>query len=126
VDHKNLLIIDDDRDTVAAFQTLLERRGYGVAVATSVDEALALSGLRQFDLVLCDICFPTNSGYSFIGPFRKLSAAPVLAMSGRGQPDDREATIAAGFHAFLQKPFLVDDLVRAIEGALTISKLPLN
>jgi CheY-like chemotaxis protein len=113
---KRLLLLDDNLDLATVYSRMLERRGYAVTPALSVDEALGLSRLIQFDLVICDIVLTEKSGYHFLESFREISQAPALAISALTQ--HRDQAIAAGFANFLPKPLLIDHLISIIEETL--------
>jgi len=115
---KRLLLVDDNVDLATVFSLMLERRGYEVMPAHSVDQALSYSRFFKFDLVICDIIFAHKSGYVFLESFREVSNAPVLATSAWTLPKEREKALAAGFADLLPKPLLIEKLVVAIEGAL--------
>lgn len=119
------ILVADDHD---AIRNLLARvlTAEGCAVTCVADGAELLRHVRNrpVDLVLTDLSMPVVDGLTTI---RKLRAAPctaqlpIIAMSA--DPCVERDAYAAGAHAFLAKPFLLDDLLTAVERALQAARL---
>ncbi len=117
VARRRVLIIEDNRDAAEMLRELLELQGHEVAVAERAKEALEMLPEYQPSLVLCDIGLPGMSGYEFAETVREepeLRHLFLVALTGYGQPEDRQRTLRAGFDEHLTKP--VD--VRALEQLL--------
>jgi CheY-like chemotaxis protein len=102
-----LLIVDDNTDSVALLKEAFSSWGHAVAIAH--DGPAALSEAPQFrpDVVLLDIGLPGMDGYELARRLRErddLKDATLIALSGYGQPGDRERSRRAGFTAHLVKP----------------------
>jgi signal transduction histidine kinase len=114
-----VLVVEDNPDLAASYRELLARRGDRVTVARTGADGLAAARQRQFDLVLCDIGLPDMDGRQLA---RRLRHHPhrdrmrLVAVSGFGQPADRQASRAAGFDAHLVKPVTLDDLDASLAG----------
>ncbi|NJK88330.1 MAG: response regulator [Myxococcales bacterium] len=86
---------------------VLELTGYDAVVAANGREALAALGASEVDVVLCDIGLPGMSGLELA---RRIRANPrshhvlLIALTGYGQPEDRQRTLEAGFDQHLTKP----------------------
>ncbi|MGQ0572722.1 MAG: ATP-binding protein [Pseudonocardia sp.] len=103
-----VLIVDDNRELARGYQELFRRAGDTATVAHTGHEGLAAAGRQAFDLVLCDLAFGDRfDGYQVA---RRLRRTPlhrdtrIVAVSGFGQPADRQRALAAGFDAHLTKP----------------------
>jgi PAS domain S-box-containing protein len=112
-----LLVVDDDLDTLDFYQTTLAAAGAVVIAANSVAEAL--SRLTQFtpDLLLSDIGMPNANGYMLIRQVQEHEAwskIPAIALTAYASDTDREQALAAGFQAHLSKPVDADVLIRTI------------
>jgi CheY-like chemotaxis protein len=92
---------------------LLKMRGYEVQSATSGRDALAVYDRFQPDIVLMDLGMPEMSGYDVC---RELRGKPggdqplFIALSGRGEEEDRTKAREAGFHRYAVKPVDLADL----------------
>ncbi|MCW8195803.1 PAS domain-containing protein [Proteobacteria bacterium 005FR1] len=104
---KRILIVEDNPDAGQALQDLLELKGHTVAVAVSAPQALDLLWRQGAEIVLCDLGLPGMSGYELAKAIRgdtDLKGIPLVALTGYGQPEDRQRTRDAGFDAHLTKP----------------------
>lgn len=114
VAQRRVLIVEDNSDAAEMLRELLELKGHEVAVAERATDALEMLPEYQPSLVLCDIGLPGMSGYEFAETVRarpELRHLFLVALTGYGQPEDRQRTLRAGFDEHLTKP--VD--VRALE-----------
>jgi PAS domain S-box-containing protein len=98
-----ILMVDDHADTSAAMKRLLEKLGYQVDLADSVESALAFSD-RNFDLLISDIGLPDGSGLDLIRQLTQRRPVKGIALSGFGMEDDIRRSKAAGFLEHLTKP----------------------
>lgn len=124
------IVIDDDRASAAATAKLLGKAGCTVSVFTQADSALAMVLDDNVDLVVVDLAMPNIDGFELLTLIRshehsrRAPRVPVIAVTGKVMPDDRAATLAAGFAAHIGKPVLLDELRRcmatvyALRGAL--------
>jgi CheY-like chemotaxis protein len=102
-----VLVVDDNRDLADSLSLLLEEIGYRVTTAYDGITGLDLALADPPQAVLLDLGLPGMDGYAVAGAIRRearLQNTRLIAMTGYGQPEDRERTRAAGFHAHLVKP----------------------
>lgn len=114
----SILLVDDHADTNLALKMLLERRGYDVLTANSVESALSLAQDAKFDLVISDIGLPDGSGLDLIRALRNTKPTRSIALSGFGTEDDIQRSKDAGFDEHLTKPFNLQRLNEVIERLL--------
>jgi two-component system CheB/CheR fusion protein len=110
---RRLLLVEDSTDGAVVFQSLLERRGYRVALAATVVEALEVLRREPIDFVLCDLGLPGMSGHELARIVRRdqqLAPIPLVALTGFGRPQDRKQALAAGFDEHLVKPAELDEI----------------
>jgi CheY-like chemotaxis protein len=116
----HILIVEDDADARDALQALLELEGYSVTAASDGPAGLQAAALKNPDLALVDIGLPGIDGYEIARRVRASEPAPrpfLVALTGWGQPEDRQRAIDAGFDAHLVKPVDPADLTRLIRNA---------
>ncbi len=119
---RKALLIDDDGRNLFAVTSLLERCKMKVLAATNAHEGLAaLSAEPDVDVVLMDIMLPGMDGYEATRQIRAMPgfrALPIIALTAKAMPGDRDKCIEAGCTDFVPKPVDVDRLIHAIKQAL--------
>jgi CheY-like chemotaxis protein len=86
---------------------LLELEGHQVATAYSASAALDAAERLQPDVAFIDIGLPQMDGYEVARRLRaneRCRAIRLVALTGYGQPDDRDEALRAGFDHHLVKP----------------------
>lgn len=111
----DVLVTDDNLDSITALGRLLERRKHHVRLAKSGAEALQAARERTPDVVLLDIGLPDMSGHDVARQLRGDYAEHdllLIATTGYGQPEDQERSTQAGFDHHLTKPVELAQLDR--------------
>jgi len=104
---QRVLVADDNRDAADSLAFMLRVAGHEVRVAYDGQQALDLAETFRPSLALLDIGMPRVSGYETA---RRLREKPygkdltLVALTGWGQPDDRNRSLAAGFDHHVVKP----------------------
>ena len=100
-----LLVVDDNTDTVESLAMLLRLSGHVVLTANTGPAGLQAAIAESFDVAMLDLGLPSIDGYEIARRIRQQTGKPILiAMTGYGQPEDRERTKEAGFDYHLVKP----------------------
>jgi CheY-like chemotaxis protein len=102
-----VLVADDNGDAAQTLALILKMSGYDVHLAISGREALAVAKREQPDAMFLDIGMPDMSGYEVAASVRQESwgeGALLVAVTGWGQPNDKEKSRIAGFNHHLTKP----------------------
>jgi PAS domain S-box-containing protein len=116
-----ILLVEDDEAVRRTLAAMLDALGFSVVVATGWRDALSLAGRADasVDVLLTDVVMPELSGKELCERLRAARPGlPVLYMSG--YTDDvivHHGILEDGVH-FIQKPFTMDDLARAIRTAM--------
>lgn len=113
-----ILIVDDDIRNVFALTHVLGRVGMTVKYAENGREGLeVLHRNPDVSLVLMDVMMPEMDGYETIRAIRntpRLADVPILALTAKVMPGDREKAIDSGANGYVPKPVDVDRLMSAI------------
>lgn len=116
---RRVLIVEDNADASDVLRMLLEVEGHQVDIAGDGHAGLALALEGRFDAIVCDIGLPGLDGLELMTRLRaaQLDARPLtIALSGYGQPQDRERALAAGFDRYLVKPVAPGVLIELLAG----------
>ncbi|WP_144113775.1 response regulator [Paraburkholderia sp. BCC1886] len=115
-----ILLIEDHADTAEVMAQLIQSLGHDVTTVGRVDDALAATQLKRFDLIVSDVGLPDGTGLDFIKAFRVHSDAPAVALTGFGTDEDVRRCLSAGFNSHLTKPVNFGQLETMIEGAVNL------
>ena len=117
---ETILLVDDEASVRLPFARALTRLGYTVIEAKHGRDALTLLSERKgpVDLIITDLVMPEMGGAELIAQVRAARPSqPVIFVSGYSQ-DVARARGAAQDAPFLQKPFTMDVMVRAVRDTL--------
>lgn len=110
-----ILLVEDHVDTARAMRRLLTVRGHEVKWADTVAGGLKLAADHEFDLLLSDLGLPDGTGVDLMRALRRAgSTLPGIVLSGYGQEQDLERSLAAGFALHLTKPLTLEVIHDAI------------
>ena len=117
--HRNLvLVVDDDPGMLRAVQRLLRQHAYEPIPFSS---AQAFKNHTDFEKAVCVILDINLSDGSGIELRHSLKTAgydvPIIYMTGNDSPAIREAALASGCIAFLEKPFSAQSLIEPLKKA---------
>ena len=111
-----VLVIDDGMMNRRLCERMLRHLGCEVVTAEDVESALVAVRSGRFDLILSDVEMPGTDGVAGVVRLREAARGqggrlpPIVAISGQALGADVAAYREAGFHDYLPKPVMVDDL----------------
>ncbi|MFE4020721.1 HAMP domain-containing protein, partial [Streptomyces sp. NPDC059101] len=115
---RRILIVDDDIRNVFALTHVLGRVGINVKYAENGREGLeVLDQTPDVSLVLMDIMMPEMDGYEMIRAIRRtprFADLPIIALTAKAMPGDREKAIESGADDYIPKPVDVDRLLSVV------------
>jgi CheY-like chemotaxis protein len=119
-----VLVVDDDPEVCWAMDRVLTGEGYRVVTASSGEDALAKLDLSSFSIILVDAKLPGIEGGELARRIRHALPCPppMILVSGYFYADDPsvcEALRVGLFQDLITKPFLHEELRRAIRKALS-------
>jgi CheY-like chemotaxis protein len=113
-----VLVIEDDPAVARVEKKALESAGFGVTLAETGADGLALIYSGTFDVILLDWRLPDMTGGAILRAIRGAGVTvSVIVVSGY---DERDAALAAGADAFERKPFRMATLLLVIERLLRV------
>ena len=104
-----VLVIDDDDDCRAMFRAIFESSGAAVVTATGARDGVHAYHTFAPDVVVSDLAMPDEDGYWLVREVRDIAArrgrrVHVIAVTAYTDRHTMRRAIAAGFHAYLEKP----------------------
>jgi DNA-binding response OmpR family regulator len=114
-----VLVVEDNTDTADIIQRRLQLDGMEPVVCHRGAEAKTLLGQQEFDAVVLDLMMPDISGFEVLEHVRatpSLADLPVIMLTAKASPQDRERAKDMGADAYIVKPFGPHDLVRTLRG----------
>jgi PAS domain S-box-containing protein len=118
-DNSRILLVEDNKDTLAYLATVLRKRGHQVVTADCFSAALAAVNEAEipFNLLISDIELPDGDGLQLIREIKHTKQLAAIAMSGFGAEEDLRQSREAGFFDHLTKPIDLKRLDSAIRSA---------
>ena len=112
---RRALIVDDDVRNVFALASALESRGMEVVFAENGADGIALlTREREIDIVLLDLMMPGMDGYETTRAIREMpdvGGLPIIVVTAKAMPGDRERAIACGASDYITKPVNTEQLI---------------
>lgn len=116
-DHRQVLVVEDNRDIRETLELILASEGFDVTVASNGVDALAK--LRDSptlpSVIVLDLMMPVMDGYAFREAQQKdphISCIPVVVLTADGHAERKAASLGAA--GYLQKPVDLDALVAKV------------
>lgn len=109
-----IFLVENHPDTLAFLRRHLQRAGHEVETAETLADALRDLPASPRDVLLADLGLPDGDGWSLLEQLGSARPPLAIAMSGYSSPEDRARSQAAGFQEHLVKPFLPEELDRAL------------
>ncbi|MET7370805.1 HAMP domain-containing protein [Streptomyces sp. NPDC005566] len=115
---RTVLVVDDDARNLYALSGILEMHGVNVLHAANGLKGIEALGERpDIDLILMDVMMPEMDGYTATMRIRELpehAALPIISVTAKAMPGDREKSLAAGASDYVTKPLDADDLIACV------------
>ena len=119
-----LLVVDDEAKIRMMIRKYAEFEGFSVTEAEDGMQAVTIcrKDPRRFDLIVMDVMMPELDGFSAVREIRKISSAPVLMLSARGEEYDRIHGFELGVDDYVVKPFSPKELMMRIQSIIKRSR----
>jgi CheY-like chemotaxis protein len=114
----NVLVVEDEADSMELVQGLLSHYGIHCVGATSGEEALHILEKITPTLIILDLALPGVDGWGVLKAVRSsnvLSQIPCVAITAFHTPELAEQAIRAGFNAYFAKPIDSTSFVRELQ-----------
>ena len=119
-----LLIIDDEPNTLASLSRAFRLAGHEATVCDQPARALELVKSHSFDLILSDVVMPGKDGIALLEEIKALGVTtPVVMMSGQAHIEMAVRATKLGAIDFLEKPISTEKLLLTLENAVRLTRL---
>jgi DNA-binding response OmpR family regulator len=113
-----ILVVEDDADLHIGLAIRLQSAGHKVLSAMSGEEVQGIALREQPDMILLDIGLPGMDGHAVaaeLGGHEETAAIPIIYLTARHEFKHRVDASATGAAAYLTKPCMPDQLLRAVD-----------
>lgn len=113
-----VLVLEDDRDTLAKLKRVLEKEGFAVITADNGEDGIRVLEHDKIDVVLADIKMPKKDGLQVLSAVKELHPdVEVIVLTGYGDENIAAKAMREGAVNFLKKPIDIDLMISAVEKA---------
>jgi two-component system, OmpR family, response regulator MtrA len=113
-----IAVIDDEPNMRELLTLAFTHAGYDVECAADGAAGLALVRSWSPDLIVLDVMMPKVSGIDLLPSLRRVTDAPVVILSARGEVGDKVAGLVHGADDYLSKPFEISELLAHVAAKL--------
>ncbi|HSY79228.1 MAG TPA: response regulator [Verrucomicrobiae bacterium] len=118
-----ILVVDDDQDTVAILARHLEREGFVPIEANSGAQCLKMVHENEVDVILLDLMMPEMDGFQVVKALRDdpvTAEIPIIMITARDDLDARAEGMRLGVSDFLAKPVFRRQLASRVRAQLEV------
>ncbi len=116
-------VIDDEPRIRELLELTLGHHGYAVRTAPDGPAGLELVRDWEPDLIVLDVMMPMISGIELLPMLRRVTEAPVIMLSARGEVESKVEGLSHGADDYLSKPFEMSELLAHLEAKLRRPRL---
>lgn len=118
VEHKHILVVDDESQITRVLRTSLSSHGYDIRVANDGETALEIMKDWAPDLVITDLAMPNMDGLELCRRLRTKTQIPIIVLSVRGEERTKVKALDAGADDYVTKPFGMEELLARVRANL--------
>ncbi len=118
MEHRHILIVEDEQKIAALLKEYLEREGFRVIISRRGDQAVAQVHKVAPDLMLLDLMLPGMDGVSVCREVRKFSNVPIVMVTAKVEEIDRLIGLEVGADDYICKPFSPREVVARVKAVL--------
>jgi two-component system cell cycle response regulator len=116
-----IMVVDDDADTVTVLSRYLQREGFATIEALSGPQCLKLVAESHIDVILLDLMMPGMDGFEVVRALKsnpETADIPIIMITARDDIESRSEGMRVGVSDFLAKPVFRKQLANRIKAQL--------
>jgi len=117
-----VLLVEDNLKILDINRRMLEKDGFIVSTAKTLDEARARIKIVSPDVAVIDITLPDGNGIDFLQELREVSNAPALFLTAKAERADVIAGLVSGGNDYITKPYDIDEFRARINNFMQLTK----
>ncbi|MBC3887531.1 response regulator [Acetobacterium paludosum] len=114
----NILLVEDDLSLIDGLEFSLNKNGFQVDVARTVQEALSRLQKQSYDLLLLDLTLPDGTGFDICKKARQHSTVPIIFLTASDEEVNIVMALDMGGDDYITKPFKLNELISRINALL--------
>jgi len=115
---KKILVAEDNKTNQILIELILDDMEIEVVIANDGVEAVEISKMKEFDMILMDINMPNKNGIEAmidIKASEQSEKTPIIALTANAVSGDKEKYIGLGFDDYVAKPIELEELVKVLK-----------
>jgi two-component system response regulator RegX3 len=121
---RRILLVEDEESIFDPLRAALEREGFAVTHAGTVEDGLGAFRSASPELVLLDVMLPDGDGRDLLRQIRASSRVPVVMLTARGGEMDKVVGLELGADDYVVKPFSAAELIARIRAVMRRTASP--
>lgn len=113
-----MLIADDNKQITSILEEYAKKEGYKVKIAYNGESALEAFNKYNPDIMLLDVMMPMMDGFEVCREIRKISNAPVIMITARGEDFERIMGLDIGADDYIVKPFSPAEVMARVRAVM--------
>ena len=119
---KRIFLVEDDLSLRNGLSFALQKQGYDLRIARTVEEANAAWADGAYDLVILDVSLPDGTGLALCQKIRKASKVPIVFLTAADEETDILMGLEMGGDDYITKPFKLAVFLARIHALLRRSE----
>ena len=115
----DILVVDDEESVRCLLSRMLVRGGYECTLAADAAKARKFIKDRNFELILCDVAMPGESGIDFIRyVVAEYPDTATIMVTAVDDPEIAEIALEAGIYGYMIKPFNANEVIINVRNSM--------
>ena len=116
--HKNILVVEDEKNISDVISAYLINEKFNVFLATDGEMAMELFNSHNIHLIILDLMIPKMSGEEVCKKIRFLSEVPIIMLTAKINEEDKIEGLSIGADDYVVKPFSPRELVSRVKALI--------